>query len=91
MNIKETRYITSGELRSLCIEKNWYTKGTNEQYYNLFKMLNNGNFESKNLTKKDLYNIANDIKKHSDTYYEITDIMFELADISTTCFEIVEV
>lgn len=90
MNIKETRYITLTKLRALCIEKNWYTKGTNEEYYNLFKRLNNEKNVYKHIDTKTLYEIANDIKEHSKTDYDITDIMFELAEISTTCFEIEE-
>lgn len=32
MNYKEVRKIRAGKLRNLCIEKNWYTRGTNEEY-----------------------------------------------------------
>lgn len=81
MKIKETRKMNSYDLRELCIKRDWYTSGDNEEYSNLLDMT------AHRMTTKKLQQIAEDIKFHSDTPYEITDIMFELSQICCSYFE----
>lgn len=81
--ITSARRIDCYDLRNLCINKSWYTCGTNEEYAELFKRC-----DSDNLTNEHLYYMAADIKKHSETEHEIESIMFELAEIAHTFFEI---
>jgi hypothetical protein len=86
MKIKETRFLYSGDLRSLCIENNWYTHGTSEHYGKLLNKVD----EIKNVTKDHIYYIANDIKVHSDTEQEVESIMFDIARICHSCFKLIE-
>lgn len=53
--IIEKRFFTAQDIRSLCIQKNWFTRGTNKQYDHLFSILfahkvtnNNSNFAYQN-------------------------------------------
>lgn len=62
MNYKEVRKIRAAKLRNLCIEKNWYTRGTNEEYGHLLYTLTGKD----NLTTDDIVNIVNDIMLHSE-------------------------
>lgn len=81
---KETRRINLRLVRKLCIDKGWYTSGTNEEYAHLlFDIV--GRID--NVTCDDLAEIATDIKAHSVTDYEITDIMFDLAKVCVSFFE----
>jgi len=81
--MKEIRKLAAMDLRVLCIEKNWYTKGNNEEYgYLLFTLT-----DKESITTEDIVTIAKDIKEHSETDYEITDMCFEIATICFTYFE----
>lgn len=62
MNYKEFRKIRGVKLRSLCIEKNWYTRGTNEEYGHLLCTLAGKD----NLTTDDIVSIVKDIMLHSE-------------------------
>lgn len=91
MKYTERRILTAYNLRNLCIKKNWYTCGTNEQYSNLFNMLTD-NYLAAEMTTERLAQIAADILAHSDAddcrdgYLEITDIMYDLAKACDTVF-----
>ena len=86
MMYNETRIITAEAIRNLCINKNWYTRGTNAEYAYLLK------YERiPNICTKDIINMATDIKAHSDTEYEITSIAFEIARICLSRFEEIEI
>jgi len=69
----EKRTITRELIRALCVEKNWYTCGTNEEYEYLMKF-----DRIENLSTKDIIEMAKNIKEHSITDYGITSIAFEL-------------
>lgn len=62
MNYKEVRKIRAVKLRSLCIEKNWYTRGTNEEYGHLLYAIAGKD----NLTTDDIVSIVKDIMLHSE-------------------------
>lgn len=91
MKYIEHRTLSACDLRSLCIKKNWYTHGTNEEYYNLFRMLTQDYHEVEMTTEK-LAEIATDIFNHSDEddctdgYLSIPDIMYDLAKACSTVF-----
>lgn len=78
----EIRTMSMNDLRALCIEKNWYTCGDVDEYSNLLTTAQNYG----NITCDDLVELATDIKSHSETEYEITSIMFELARICISFF-----
>lgn len=69
---REVRFLSAARLRSVCIEKNWYTFGTNEEYTHLLFDLANG----RNLTTDDIVEIAMDIMEHSDTDMDIESVMY---------------
>ena len=86
MTIKETRGLYWGNVRAYCIKNDLYSAGTNEEYAKMLDYVQS----LKNVTPKALYKIAKDIKDHSKTHYEITDLMFDLAKQCTSFFEINE-
>lgn len=79
----EKRTLTLSALRSLCIEKNWMTRSTNDEY---FKMLHYAD-EKKNVTTATIVMIARTIKQYSDTDYDMSSICFEIADRCHSFFE----
>lgn len=81
--IVETRQLDSYNLKALCIRKNWYTRGDCKAYEKLLDMC-----EVDNVTTNRIYKMALDIKAHSDTDYEVSSIMFEIAKICNTFFTI---
>lgn len=91
MKYIEHRTLHADELRNLCIRKNWYTHGTNQEYYNLFRLLTH-DFHSAEMTTEKLVEIATDIYNHSDAddctdgYLEISDILYDLARTCHTVF-----
>lgn len=80
---KEIRKMEMGRLRALCIEHDWYTNGDVDEYSNL---LNTAHY-CENITTDVLVELATDIKSHSDTEYDITNIMYALAGICVSYFE----
>lgn len=81
---REVRRIFSDDLRTLCINKGWYTRGNAVEYAHL---LNELAHEKENITTDDIAEIAEDILNHSDTDQELTSIMFDVARITVTYFE----
>lgn len=90
MEFVETRIMHTHDLRNLCIKRNWYTCGTNAEYENLFSMLHDANFDAVNMTTAKLAEVAMDIMAHSEMNpdYEITSVMYELAQICHTFFDV---
>ena len=80
---KEVRTVSWDEIRSLCMAKEWYTRGTCEQYSNLAGYV----FDLEEVTTEDLVYIASDILEHSDTEYDIEAILWELNRVCNTSFE----
>lgn len=79
---KEKRFISWDEVRRLCIEKRWYTRGTNEQYTELAIFVE----DLEEVTTEDLVIIANDILEHSNTEYDLEAILWELNRASCVQF-----
>ena len=80
----EIRKISASSLRSLCIKNNWYTNGDNEEYGHLLIDLAD---DKDNITTDDIVEIAQDIKDHSNTDYDVENIMFAVLQISDTFIE----
>lgn len=55
------RILGMGQLRALCVQRNWYTQGDNAEYSHMLNMANKSN-----LTSDDILEIALDIIAHSD-------------------------
>ena len=84
----ETRVLDMYKLRSLCIEHDWYTCGTNEEYDALFDRLYDEIGCLVNMTTEKLAEIADDIMEHSRiSDYTITSVMAEMARACYTYFE----
>lgn len=82
--ITETRVLTMEALRKLCIDKGWYTEGTNEDYNNLLLSVKN-----MNMTAENIYKVAIDIICHTNLYSSgyyipddevLTSIMYDITD-----------
>ena len=74
--MKEIRKISINNLRRICIEYDFYICGDCEKYSKILCYAN----ELENITTDELETIATDIKNHSDTDYEVKEIMFILAN-----------
>jgi hypothetical protein len=81
--IKETRKLYRASLVSLCIKRNWYTRGTQEEYDKLLSIPN----KIKNVKASHIWEIANNIKNHSITEQTIDSIAFDIAQICNSWFE----
>ena len=80
---KERRVLYASDLRELCIKNRWYTRGTNEDYNNLFDSI-----RKKEITSDMIADIAFDIFQHSNLQEEsFSFVMFEIGRICTTLFE----
>ena len=89
---KEIRMIDVCDLHNLCIEQDFYTMGTIEDFDNLFYTVMN----IENVTTLEIEKIALDIYIHSDMKRYLIDgyshddimqlIMFYLSKICVSCF-----
>lgn len=68
---KIVRKLSSEALRVLCVERDWYDLGDNEEYGNMLGMA-----KKKNITSDDIVEIASDIGEHSSniTYDDFEDV-----------------
>lgn len=74
------RTLRPEDVRMVCIDHNYYTCGDNEEYGNMFSMLDMkiGAAHS-NINGYRLQMIAEDIKAHSDTEETVEDIVWALS------------
>ena len=77
MKVKELRTLRAESLRVLCVEHNWYTRGSGMEYKNLLDFVGT----KENLATEDILLIATDIVEHSEL--ELTE-----ACITNVCFEV---
>ncbi len=82
---KEIRRIFACDLRQLCIEKDWYTAGDNDEYKHLLFDLAS---DKENITTADIIEIAEDIMEHSEMEPNCTieGIAFDVASIAVVKF-----
>lgn len=71
-NYSLVKVLTADDVRQVCINHNYYTRGDNDAYQNMFDNCGYVNVES-------LEYIAKDIKDHSDTEDSVLEIMRNLA------------
>lgn len=83
ISFKERRILTQENLRKICIEYNFYTKGNNKDYANLMNFTK----ENVNLNTEEIVGIANDIKIHSETDYSLLQI---IEIVINKCYTIIE-
>lgn len=79
MKIIERQKLSLEDVRSMCIRDRLYTRGTVEEYDNMFKMVK----ALRNkliITADDLYPIADDILRHSKTECDVASIMWGLGE-----------
>lgn len=74
---KVVRKLTIASLRSLCVEKEWYTSGDNDEYSNMLAMS-----KKDDITGDDIVEIATDIIEHSSN--------LSLDDFTYVCDEILK-
>lgn len=93
MKVTETRRLDGYNIRKACIENEWYTKGTNEEYSALMDSV----LGVPDITTERLLKIAMDILEHSemnrdytDEHEFVCDIMFKLAQECVSVFEVTE-
>ena len=80
-----TRTLSKESVRQVCVNHQYYTRGDNRAYMEMFSMLDYTTKTSgSNITSGRLYDIAEDIKDHSDTDDSIEEIMSNLA-VHITC------
>ena len=72
----EVRRLTEEDLRHACIKNDWYTLGDCEEYKKILIFSD----AITNVTTDELKKIARDIKYHSETEYDVSSIMFILAN-----------
>lgn len=70
--ITETRILRSEDVRTLCIEHDWYTRGDVRDYMDLALLIDNM-FDFSN---QEIYLIARNIQNHSVTDMDIDTIMY---------------
>lgn len=89
MKITETQRLSMSAVRSMCIEYNWYTFGTNEQYDKMLRMVN-ALSDKQIIAADDLYPIAADILAHSDTDHDVASIMWALGKKIVRIYDVEE-
>lgn len=62
MKIKEMKHLFPDDVRTLCIEHNWYTNGTSDEFCQMLDSIR----KRKNITANFIYTIACDIFVHSN-------------------------
>ena len=83
---EELRRLTPDSVRTLCIRKMWYTRGDSEAYADLLNKVWEIEDSEESITADQLGEIAEDIKAHSNTEYEVESIMWELNRAANTSF-----
>ena len=84
--MKEIRRISGTKVRQACIIYEWFTCGDIEEYAELFEYIFDISNNGRNVNTDILEVIARNIKKYSDTDYNIAEIMFVLNAVCCTTF-----
>lgn len=89
MKYTETRVLWMSDLRNLCIRKNWYDEGNNEEYEEMLLQFRG----SKTVTTDEILCVAQNIAAHSSELSEhskedLENVCFELFEICHTFIEI---
>lgn len=89
MKIIERQHLSISDVRSMCVENDFYTCGTNEEYEAMFSMVI-VLYPKNIITADDLAPIAADILAHSKTDMELESILYCLGEKIVRCYEVVE-
>lgn len=86
------KFIDPMAVRSLCIQRHWYTRGTTQEYEQMLQGLLDEHFMSRDdITDQDIIALAENIVEHSDLEYmdndPVASIAFEVARLVTCVFE----
>ncbi len=80
MSYRLRKSLSVYDVRRVCIEHDYYTRGDNKAYEEMFRMLDNkSRVTGSNISAYRLEMIAEDIKAHSNTEDTVEDIMSALA------------
>lgn len=82
--IEESKRLTATDVRYLCIEKEWYDLGTNDDYSSMLQYVKDN---GENVTGNAIYNIAKDIVWHTNDDLDVNDVMFELGKLVSVHYE----
>ncbi len=86
--MKEFRRISGTNVRLACVEHDWFTCGDIDAYNSMFEYIYGIANEGRNVDINRLEFIAKKIKEHSDTEYNVAEIMFVLnVECCITYFE----
>lgn len=85
-NYGEIRRLNAENVCQLCRDKNWYTKGSQEEYVALLNKIEDIAEYNASITANQLGEIAEDIFEHSDTTYTVESIMWELNRVANVSF-----
>lgn len=96
--VNVTRKLFWDDVRQVCIQNNYYTRGTNEEYMDLFNIIRS--FSTIDDTQ--LFIVAQDIYNHSDVDRIMNEggvdecgvmesILFNLTEVTHTFYEVAEV
>lgn len=89
MKIIEKQRLYLEDVRSMCIRDRLYTCGTVEEYDRMFGMVKA--LRGKDIiTAQDLYPIADDILRHSNTEQDVASIMWGLGENIHRHYEVEE-
>lgn len=82
MKYTETRKMNMSDLQALCVRKNWYDEGNNEDYMEMLLSVQG----DANITTADILCMAQNIASHSrDLSVHIKE------DLEAVCFELFEI
>ena len=85
VKVTEEKHITAYDVRQLCIKHNYYTAGDCKDYSEMLDYVDENRHNANGVV---IYNIAQDIFKHSDTDKDLECIMFELGQIVDTFYNV---
>lgn len=96
--VNVTRKLFWDDVRQVCIQNQYYTRGTNEEYLDLFNIIRS--FSTVDDTQ--LFIVAQDIYNHSDVERIMNEggvdecgvmesILFNLTEVTHTFYEVAEV
>lgn len=89
MKIIERQHLSTSDVRAMCIENDFYTCGTNEEYSAMFDMVF-ALYPKAIITADDLAPIAADILAHSKTEQDMESVLYGLGEKIVRCYEVVE-
>ena len=66
MKIRKNQYLSTSAVRAICVREDLFTKGTESEYYRMFKMVDSMCNNGLEIRTEDLHAIAEYIAERSD-------------------------